>query len=395
MVRVSQDRISSRALSVPPSKIRRMFGLAEQLPDVINLAVGQPDFPTPPHIVDAAKAALDEGQTRYTHARGIPELRAAIAAHVRDCHGLPVDDDWVIVTVGAMEGLILSLLTTLDAGDEALIPNPGYTNFIGQVRLVGATPVFYNLEPPDFQIDTDALRRLITRRTRVMLLCSPANPTGAVLSRRNLEEVAAVAREHNLLVLSDETYCDLVYEGQHTSMGALPDMAAATVSMFSFSKTYAMTGWRVGWVVAPPDVVQTMNVLQEHVVSCASAVSQYAALAALQGPQECVAEMRETYRQRRDYIAAALNAIEGVQCPIPRGAFYAFPNLARLSDSSDALADRLLQHARVATIPGTAFNSAGEGFLRISYAASMDVLKIAVERIRPVLQATRRNHALS
>jgi len=383
---VLDRRISARARSVPASKIRRMFNLAEPMADVVSLAIGQPDFPTPAHIVAAAKAAMDRGHTRYTHGLGIPELRAAIAEKVRGRNGLTVDADCVAVTVGAMEGLILTLLATLDAGDEVLIPNPGYTNFMGQVLMVGATPISYPVVPPDFHIDIAALRGSITERTRVIILCTPANPTGAVLSLDNLQEVAAVAREHDLLVLSDETYEALVYDGHHVSIGGLPGMLDSTVSVFSFSKAYAMTGWRIGYVVAPHDLIQTMSVLQENVVSCASSVSQYAALAALEGPQTCVQEMLDIYNQRRHYMVDALNQMDGVQCPMPSGAFYAFPDISQLSASSDALADRLLRQAHVATVPGTAFNTRGEGFLRLSYATSMDTLQEAMERLHAGIQ---------
>jgi len=384
---VLDHRISARARSVPASKIRRMFNMAEPMADVVNLAIGQPDFPTPAHIIAAAKAAMDRGHTRYTHGLGIPELRAAIAEKVRARNRLLVDVDCVAVTVGAMEGLILTLLTTLDAGDEVLIPNPGYTNFMGQVLLVGATPISYPVDPPDFQIDIAALRACITKRTRVIILCTPANPTGAVLSLENLREVATVAREHDLLVLSDETYEALVYDGHHVSIGALPGMLDCTVSVFSFSKAYAMTGWRIGYVVAPHDLIQTMSVLQENVVSCASSVSQYAALAALQGPQNCVREMLDIYNQRRHYMVDALNQMEGVRCPMPSGAFYVFPDISQLSASSDDLADRLLQQAYVATVPGTAFNTRGEGFLRLSYATSMDTLQEAMKRLHATIQS--------
>jgi aminotransferase len=385
--------VAARALTVPPSKIRRVFNHAERIPGVVNLGVGQPDFATPSHIRAAAWAAMEAGHTRYTHTLGIPALRQRIAEKARAINGLPADEEWVVVTVGAMEGLILSLLTTLDPDDEVLIPNPGYTNFIGQVLLAGATPVSYPLQPPDYQVDIAALRPLITDRTRAILLCSPANPTGAVLGQATLEAVAAVAQERDLLVYSDETYEALIYDGEHVSIGSLPGMAERTISIFSFSKAYAMTGWRVGYIVAPPDLVRAMNVLQEHIVSCASSVSQYAALAALEGPQDCVAEMRAVYDRRRRYIVAALNQLEGIACPIPRGAFYAFPDIRRLSPSADAFADWLLEEAGVATIPGTAFNTGGEGFLRISYAASMEALQEGINRIAAVLDRIPRKQS--
>jgi aminotransferase len=379
--------ISNRARSVPPSKIRRMFNLAAGMPGVLSLAVGQPDFDTPRHIVEAAERALAQGHTRYTHGLGIPELRVAIAEKVRTRNGLPVDHEWVGVTVGAMEALILTMLTTLDPGDEVLIPNPGYTNFEGQLRIAGAVPVSYPLDPPDYAIQRARLAPLITDRTRAILLCSPSNPTGAVLQPESLDAVASLARDHNLLIYSDETYEDLIYEGQHHSIAALPGMAESTISVFSFSKTYAMTGWRVGYLVAPPSLVTAMNVLQEHVVSCASSVSQYAALAALTGPQDYVAQMRAIYDERRHSIVSALNDLPGISCPMPRGAFYAFPDIRGVGISSDEFADWLLREAHVALVPGTAFNTKGEGFVRISYAASQSILDEAVDRIGTALES--------
>jgi aspartate/methionine/tyrosine aminotransferase len=383
---IERDRlVSNRGLSIPPSKIRRMFNRAATMPDVVNLAVGQPDFDTPPHIIAAAERAMARGFTRYTYGLGIPELRAAIADKARNRNGLPIDQGWVGVTVGAMEALILAMFTTLDPGDEVLIPNPGYTNFEGQLLLAGAIPVSYPLDPPDYSVDRAVLTSLITDRTRAILVCSPSNPTGAVLGLDSMVALASVAREHGLLVYSDETYEDLIYEGSHYSIAALPDMAERTVSVFSFSKTYAMTGWRVGYLVAPPPLISAMNILQEHIVSCASSVSQYAALAALTESQDCVAEMREQYDERRHFLVTALDALPGISCPTPHGAFYAFPDISGLATSSDEFADWLLQEAHVALVPGSAFNTRGEGFVRISYAASLPKLREAVERLAAAL----------
>jgi aminotransferase len=380
-----QGWVSERALSVPPSKIRRMFNRAAELPDVINLAVGQPDFDTPPHVLEAARRAAERGETKYTHGLGIPALREATAEKVRTRNHIPVEYGSMAITVGAMEGIILAMLTVLQPGDEVLIPDPGYTNFAGQVLLAGATPVSYGLEPPDYGIDEAALHAQLSDRTRAILLCSPSNPTGAVLDRASIETVARIAQEHNLLVFSDETYEDLIYEGEHVSIGSLPGMAERTVSIFSFSKTFAMTGWRVGYVAAPPEVITTMNALQEHVVSCASSVSQHAALAALTGPQDCVVEMRTTYDRRRRRLVDALNAIDGFSCPLPRGAFYVFPDISAIDPSADTFADWVLDEARVAIVPGTAFNTRGEGHVRISYAASQEALDGGLERIKAAL----------
>ena len=296
-----------------------------------------------------------------------------------------MDQEWVGVTVGAMAALILAMLTTLDPGDEVLIPNPGYTNFEGQLLLAGAVPVSYPLDAPDYAIDAAILSSLVTDRTRAILLCSPSNPTGAVLRPESLATVASLAREHGLLVFSDETYEDLIYEGRHHSIAALPGMAERTVSVFSFSKSYAMTGWRIGYLIAPPALISAMNVLQEHVVSCPSSVSQYAALAALTESQDCVVEMRTQYDERRRFIVTGLNNLPGISCPTPHGAFYAFPVITDLDTSSDTFADWVLQEAHVAIVPGSAFNTRGEGFVRLSYAASLPNLREAIDRIASAL----------
>jgi aspartate/methionine/tyrosine aminotransferase len=381
VVGVTREPLSSRAKSVPASKIRRMFGLAAQ-PGVINLAIGEPDFATPEHIVAAARDALTQGLTKYTPSLGTLELRRAVAAKVRRDNHLLVDESWVVATAGAMEGLAVSMMTVLDPGDEVLIPNPGYTNFLGQARLVGAVPIFYPLEAPDFQIDVATLSHLVTRNTRAIVICSPANPTGAVLLRDNLEAIAGFVRENGLVVLSDETYDALVYDGtQNVSIASLPGMANRTFSIFSLSKTYAMTGWRLGYVVAHPDFVERMEVLQEHLVSCCSSVSQHAGVAALLGPQECVESMRRAYDERRKFLVPALNAMGPFECAAPKGAFYIWLGIRGLGESADEVADRLVGEAGVATVPGTAFNSRGEGFLRMSYAANMTILREAITRL--------------
>lgn len=377
---------SLRVAELVPSEIRRIVALAGEIPDVVNLSEGQPDFATPPHVVEAATEAIRYGHTSYTPTLGIPELREAIADKARTENSLPAEANWVAVTVGAMEGLLLSMLVTLDPGDHVLVPDPGYPYFPGHARLVSAVPVPYPLEPPDFQLDVDALRRSVTPRTRALLLCTPSNPTGGVLRRDTLEQVAEVAMEHGLVVLADETYEAFVYDGAgHTSIGSLPGMAERTISLFSFSKTYAMTGWRLGYLVASPELVRRMNMVQEHLVLCPSSVSQYAGLAALRGPQDTVRAMLRVYDERRRYVASALDAIPGISCPAPHGAFYAFPNLRDLETPVDELAETLLREARVATVPGSAFGSRGQGFVRISYTVRLERLREAVHRIQPLL----------
>lgn len=377
--------VSKRALSVPWSGIRQMFEQAARMPDAISLAIGQPDFPTPPHIVEAGQRALADGYTRYAPALGLLELREAIARKLWRENGLQVDPQTeVIVTAGAVEGLLLALMATLDPGDEVLMPDPGYTNYEGLIRVVSGVPVHVPAREEDgFLMPLDEVEEAITERTKVLILNSPANPTGSVMPRPYLERMAEIAQRHNLVVLSDEAYEKFIYGGlKHVSIATLPGMKERTVSVYTLSKTYAMTGWRIGFNVGPSALIQHMHRMQEVVVSCVATFVQRAAIAALDGPQEGVARMVAEYDLRRRYIVEALNRVPGVRCAEPRGAFYVFPNVSALGRPSLEIAMALLQHSRVICVPGTAFGPRGEGYLRISYAAPLDVLEEGVRRIR-------------
>jgi aspartate/methionine/tyrosine aminotransferase len=377
--------ISERALSVPWSGIRQMFELAARVPDAISLAIGQPDFPTPPHIVEAGQRALAEGYTRYAPALGLLELREAIARKVWRENGLQVDPRTeVIVTAGAVEGLLLALMATLDPGDEVLMPDPGYTNYEGLIRVVSGVPVHVPArEEEGFLMRPEEVEGAITERTRLLILNSPANPTGAVMPRPYLEEMAEIAQRHNLVVISDEAYEKFIYDGlEHVSIAALPGMKERTISVYTLSKTYAMTGWRIGFNVGPSELISHMHRMQEVVVSCVATFVQRAAIAALDGPQEGVAQRVAEYDVRRKYIVDALNRIPGIRCVEPKGAFYVFPNVSALGRPSLEVAMALLEHSRVICVPGTAFGPRGEGYLRISYAAPLEVLEEGVRRIR-------------
>ncbi len=385
--------ISQRALDVPWSGIRRMFGLAAQMPDAINLGIGQPDFPTPRHIVEAAHQALDAGYTRYAPALGLPELREAIARKIWRENGFQVDPDQeVIVTTGAVEGLLLALMAFLDPGDEVLVPDPGYTNYEGLVRVVSGVPVRVPApEENGFQPAPEDVEKAITRRTKVLILNSPANPTGATLDRTALQRMAEIAVRHNLFVISDEAYEKFVYEGfEHVSVAAFPGMKERTASVYTLSKTYAMTGWRVGFVVGGAEIIQHLHRMQEVVVSCVATFVQKAAVAALDGPQDCVRQMVAEYEVRRRFIVEALNEMEGVRCLSPLGAFYVFPNISAFGRPSEEVAVALARENKVVCVPGTAFGPRGEGYLRISYAAPLPVLAQGVERIREGLAALAR-----
>lgn len=347
--------------------------------------MGQPHFETPRHIVEAAKQALDEGNTWYTPGMGIPSLREAISSKAWRTNGIRADPATdVMITVGATEGNMLAMLAAVDPGDEVIITDPSYTNYEGQIRVANGTPVRVPvLESRDFRIDPGDIDRAISKRTKLMVINSPANPTGAVLQRRDLEALAAIAQRHDLFVLSDEAYESLIYdEVEHVSIGSLPGMKERTISVFTLSKTYAMTGWRIGYLIGPESVIEQIHKMQEDLVSCVPGFIQQAALVALEGPQDCVRRMVEEYDSRRLFMTEALDDIDGITCPRPQGAFYAFPNVSSFGRTSEEVATHLLQNSSVVCVPGNAFGIGGEGHLRISYAASWQNLEEGVKRIQ-------------
>jgi aspartate/methionine/tyrosine aminotransferase len=361
-----------------------MFERALADPTLINLAVGQPDFDTPAHIVAAAKRALDDGYTRYAPGLGYPTLREAIAVKVSRQNGFSVDPEHeVIVTVGAMEGIMLALLAVIDPGDEVLVPDPGYTNYPGQVLMAGGVPVRVPVrETNGFSLSPADVQGALTPRTRALILNTPGNPTGGLASEPDLGGLADICRRHGLIVIADEVYEAMTYDGaRHVSIASLPGMKEHSVTVMSFSKTYAMTGWRVGYAVGSAEIIQQMHKLQENMVSSVNSVAQMAALAALQGPQDCVRAMVDAYDQRRRFLVDGLNAIPGIHCRAPLGAFYAFPNVTALGRPVEELAVWLADRGKVATVPGTAFGPGGEGYLRLCYAASQNELEQALERI--------------
>ncbi len=376
--------ISHRAQGIQWSGIRQMFELAAKVPDAINLSVGQPDFDTPRHIVEAGKQALDDGYTRYAPALGMLDLREAIARKVWRDNGIEIDPrKEAIVTAGAVEGLLLILMATLDPGDEVILPDPGYTNFEGIIRVVGGVSVQVPVhEENGFRPTAEEVEQAITDRTRVLIVNSPANPTGAVMHRADLEQLAKVALRHRLLLISDEAYEKFIYDGlEHFSVASFPGMKEHTASVYTLSKTYAMTGWRVAFVVGSERLIDQMHKMQEVVVSCVTSCVQRAAAVALDGPQDCVASMVAEFDVRRRFVVKALNKIEGIGCLEPKGAFYVFPNISALGRPSSELAISLLETSRVVCVPGTAFGPRGEGYLRISYGASLEDLREGMSRI--------------
>ncbi len=350
---------------------------------IIHLQIGEPDFDTPAQVREAAKQALDDGATHYAPFAGIPALRNAIAADVALRKGVTVDPSQVFVTVGGKGVMLYAILGLVNPGDEVLVPDPGYPIYESLTRFVGATPIPIPIRMEhDFRLDVDELEHLITPRTRVLFINSPANPTGGVLTREDLTRIAVLAVEHDLWVVSDEIYGRILYDGhEHVSIASLPGMADRTIILDGFSKTFAMTGWRLGYAVVPPSLVATYGQLVINTISCAPTFAQIGAVVALTGPQDDVEMMVDEFKARRDLVVDGLNAIPGIRCAQPVGAFYVFPSIAGTSLSGQELADRLLQEVGVCVLPGTAFGGIGTEHIRISYANSRENLTEALRRI--------------
>jgi aspartate/methionine/tyrosine aminotransferase len=381
--------LAARTHEIEWSGIRIMFALADEIPGVVNLGIGQPDFDTPEFIREAAKKALDEGYTRYPPAKGFADLREAIAKKLKRENNIDADPDTeIFVSVGAMQGIFNTALHLLDPADEVIVIDPGY-DYYSQIRLFGGVPVRVSAyEKNRFKVDPDDIQKAITDKTKLMIINTPSNPTGAVLDKKILEAIANLAQRHNISILSDEPYESIIFDGQkHVSLASLDGMKALTISAFTLSKTYAMTGWRVGYVVAPKPFIDEMEKLMEHMVSGVTAVAQRAALAAITGSQACVAEMVRAYERRRKIIYEGLNAIEGVSCILPESTFYAFPNISGFGLTSWELAKYLVKEHRVAMVPGSIFGNNGEGYLRISFAMNSRTLKEGISRIKKGLEA--------
>jgi len=354
--------------------------------DVIHLEIGEPDFDTPANIREAAKRALDAGWTHYGPALGLPQLREAIAADSTARRGFVVDPANVVVTPGAKPIMHYAIMALAGPGDEVIYPDPGFPIYESMASFVGARPVPIPLsEAHDFRLDLDELRSLVTDRTRLIIFNSPANPTGGVLKRADLEAIAKIAIERDIVVLADEIYGRIIYEGAHLSIAALPGMAERTIVLDGFSKTFAMTGWRLGYAILPPALVPTFSRLIINSVSCTSAFSQIAAVEALTGPQTDVEAMVVEFRARRELIVDGLNAIPGIRCRRPRGAFYVFPDVSGTGLTGGEFADRMLYEAGVSVLAGSAFGRVGVDHVRISYANSQANLQRAVARIAEVV----------
>jgi len=376
-------KLSDRVLSTEKLSYLEVVKMAKTIPDAIYLNIGEPDFPTPAHIVEAAKRAMDRGDTHYTPDEGIPELRRAIAERESKKLGLELSEENVVVTPGATGGTYASLMASVDPGDEVVVPDPYYSGFYYAVQMTGGALIgVRQVEEIGFQIDTRELENKISPKTKAMIVVSPNNPTGVVLTSDTLKMMAEIACENDLLVVSDEVYDQFVFDGRFTSIATLPGMSERTVVINSFSKTYAMTGWRIGYAVGPEEIIGQIAKASHSTGICVNSIAQYAALAALQGSQEPTKKMLETYRVRRRLLVDALKRITQLSLVEPQGAFFAFPNILATGMTSMELFKYLLKEARAVVLPGYPyFGAEGENHIRLSYATSTDKLQEAIERI--------------
>ena len=353
---------------------------------IIHLEIGEPDFDTPDHIRQAAKDALDNGFTHYGPSAGQMELREAIARHQSERQGYDISPERVIVTPGGKPVMFFTMMALIERGDEAIYPNPGFPIYESMIEYMGGEAVSIPLkEEFNFSLDVEQLRSLVTDKTKLLIVNTPNNPCGSVIPKEDLQKIAELAVERDLVVLSDEIYKDMYYTGEHDSITQFPDMIDRTIILDGFSKSYAMTGWRLGYGVFPEWLVEPVTRLMTNSVSCTSVFSQMAAIAALEGPQDSVGTMMEEFTARRDLVVEGLNSLPGVTCRVPGGAFYAFPNISGTGLSSKDFADRALNEAGVALLAGTAFGDYGDGYIRISFANSRENLREGIERLRKML----------
>ena len=378
-----RNPLSDTIVNIEPSGIRKFFDIVSEMKDAISLGVGEPDFDTPWHIREEGIYSLEKGRTFYTSNAGLKELRTEICNYLhRRCNLTYNPDSEIVVTVGGSEAIDIALRAMLNPGDEVLIPQPSFVSYVPCTILAGGKPVPIELEEKDqFKLTTEKLREKITDKSKILIMPFPNNPTGAVMRKEDLEAVAEVILEHDLFVLSDEIYCELTFGSErHVSIASFPGMKERTVLINGFSKSYAMTGWRLGYAAAPHIIQEQMLKIHQFAIMCAPTTSQYAAISAVKNGDADVEHMRESYDQRRRFVLHAFKEM-GLECFEPNGAFYAFPNIKRFGMTSEEFANRFLREEKVAVVPGTAFGDSGEGFLRISYAYSLESLKEALGRI--------------
>ena len=390
-----RNPLSERIVTIPPSGIRKFFDIVSEMEDAISLGVGEPDFDTPWHIREEGIYSLEKGRTFYTSNAGLKELKVEIANYLKRRQELLYDPDKeIMVTVGGSEAIDVALRAMLDPGDEVLIPQPSYVSYVPCTILANGVPVPIELEEKDeFRLTPEKLLEKITPKTKILIMPFPNNPTGAIMEKEDLEKVAEIVIEKDLFVISDEIYSELTYKGQHVSIASIPGMRERTVLINGFSKSYAMTGWRLGYAAVPKEILAQMLKIHQFAIMCAPTTSQYAAVSALRNGDEDVEKMRESYNQRRRYLVNALREM-GLECFEPYGAFYVFPSIKKFGMTSDEFAVRLLNAEKVAVVPGTAFGDSGEGFLRLSYAYSLESLKVALDRIRRFVEQLEKEQGL-
>lgn len=378
-----RNPLSDKIVDIKPSGIRKFFDIVSEMEDAISLGVGEPDFDTPWHIRDEGIYSLEKGRTFYTSNAGLKELKVEICNYLKRRFDLTYDyAKEVLVTVGGSEAIDIALRTMVNPGDEVLIPQPSYVSYEPCAILADAVPVIINLKAEnEFRLTAQELRDAITDKTKVLVLPFPNNPTGAIMEREDLEAIAEVILEKDLFVISDEIYGELTYKEDHVSIANIPGMQERTILINGFSKSYAMTGWRLGYACGPAPIIKQMTKVHQFAIMCAPTNSQYAAVEALRNGDADVEEMRQAYNGRRRYLLHAFEEM-GLPCFEPKGAFYVFPSIQKFGLSSDEFAERLLREERLAVVPGTAFGECGEGFLRISYAYSLEDLKKALERLK-------------
>ena len=385
-----RNPLSKTITTIQPSGIRKFFDIVNEMEDAISLGVGEPDFDTPWRIRDEAIYSLEQGRTFYTSNAGLKELKEEISKYLYRKYDLDYDpSSEMMITVGGSEAIDIALRAMLDPGDEVLIPQPSYVSYEPCTILANGTPVIINLkEENDFRLTAKEVEDAITEKTKILILPFPNNPTGAVLEQKDLDEIAEVVKKHDLFVMTDEIYAELTYLDKHVSIASIPGMKERTVYINGFSKAFAMTGWRLGYACAPAEIIQQMLKIHQFAIMCAPTTSQYAAVEAVKNCDEEVAAMREEYNERRRYLVHRFKKM-GLTCFEPFGAFYIFPSIKEFGMTSDEFATKFLQSKKVAVVPGTAFGACGEGFIRISYAYSLENLKIALDRMEEFVEELR------
>lgn len=382
-----RDFTSKKIKEIKPSGIRKFFDVANEIGDCISLGVGEPDFDTPWHIAEEGIYSLERGRTFYTSNQGLPELREEISKWNKRKYDLEYSKDEMIVTCGGSEAIDIALRACIDPGDEVIVLDPSYVCYAPDVLLAGGVPKTIRLKNEnEFRLTPEELKAAITDKTKILLMNYPNNPTGAVMTREDLEKLVPVIIEHDLLVISDEIYSELTYSGSHSSIGALPGMRDRTVTVNGFSKAFSMTGWRLGYVMGPRDVIEQIKKIHQFIIMSAPTISQYAGIEALKHGDGDIEKMRKEYDRRRKYLLSEFERL-GIPCFEPRGAFYMFPYIGKYKMTSEKFATDLLEKEHVVVVPGTAFGESGEGFVRISYAYSLDALKEAIKRIEKYLSS--------